>query len=73
MPACEYCKAQLATEGIYCDDCWLEVVFDTLEGDVIAAYQEGVIQTRSVASFSDRQQLRLLRPRRKDFIKSLGR
>jgi hypothetical protein len=43
MPVCQYCKAQLVTEGIYCDDCSLEVVFDTLEGDVIVAYQEGII------------------------------
>ena len=43
MPVCQYCKAQLVTEGIYCDDCSLEVVHDMLEGDVIAAYQEGII------------------------------
>ena len=43
MPVCKYCKAQLVTEGIYCDDCSLEVAHDMLEGDVIAAYQEGII------------------------------
>ncbi len=43
MPVCEYCKAQLVTEGIYCDDCLPEVLFDILERDVIAAYQEGII------------------------------
>ena len=42
-PMCEYCRAQPATEGVYCDKCLLEVVHDMLEGDLIAAYQEGVI------------------------------
>ena len=40
---CKYCRAQPATEGVYCDKCLLEVAHDMLEGDVIAAYQEGVI------------------------------
>ena len=42
-PMCKYCRAQPATEGVYCDKCLLEVVRDMLEADVIAAYQEGVI------------------------------
>jgi len=45
-PICKYCRAQLATEGVFCDDYSLEVVFDIMEGDVIAAYQEGIITTK---------------------------
>jgi hypothetical protein len=37
------CRAQPATEGVYCDECLFDVIDDMLEGDVIAAYQEGVI------------------------------
>jgi hypothetical protein len=40
---CKYCRAQPATEGLYCNNCLLERAHEMLLGDVIAAYQKGVI------------------------------
>ena len=42
-PMCKYCRAQPATEGVYCDRCLPKVACDMLKDDVVAAYQEGVI------------------------------
>ena len=40
---CKYCRAQPATEGLYCNNCLLERAHEMLKDDVIAAYQEEVI------------------------------
>jgi hypothetical protein len=42
MPMCKYCGAP-ATEGAYCEKCLFKVAGDMLEGDLIAAYEDGVI------------------------------
>ena len=73
MPVCQYCKAQLVTEKSYCDDCSLEVVGDMLEGDVIAAYQEGIITDEECRFIFGSTTTHLPRPTRKDSFKSLER
>ena len=40
---CKYCRAQPATEGLYCNNCLLERAHEMLKDDVIAACQEEVI------------------------------
>jgi hypothetical protein len=67
---CKYCRRRPPTEGVYCDECLFDVIDDMLEGDVIAAYQEGVITKEEYLFILSRQTLRLPRPTRKGSIKS---
>jgi hypothetical protein len=40
---CKYCGSQTRAADIYCAKCEFEVIWDMIEGDVTAAYEDGVI------------------------------
>jgi hypothetical protein len=53
MPMCKRCRTRPATGGEYCEDCSLEVVEDILDGDILAAYEEGIITAEDFRFFEE--------------------
>ena len=43
MPLCKHCRARPVAERDYCATCVVELAHDMLEGDIMAAYEQGVI------------------------------